>query len=968
MPSLGDIDGYEKRLRTAIIALNKRKVAGPTLVEVVDESELWPDGFEKHAPFIDGLTTSKLLDRAPLFLCAIAAEIGFRFEGVGTEYWNKLSAALGAPVTMADRARFAEIFAAIAEKYGLSRPSQSAFSAHFSIISWPIANALLPLDLLGPVTRLLARAPATALPGPGRTVNFASLRAWASAAEGARLVDWLRFEAASERVLTALLNENRGGGISAVSYARLHDAVARSSEAFFAARAARQRAKRTKTTAVTVESLGRLTLARDPTGLKLFATWPALPGELSDEAKVIARAAGWRPQLWGAGARLHSDTGLGDGPFALTHTHVPRADQPAYIDAAAVFGEGSSIAAALAGRSIDWNEMLLFDVNDDRTRGEQRFAPFDAPIGPAWIATRADMTALDQLRQIGTVAGYRIYEANLTSDAERAILTKEGLLAAKDRALVARHPIDAITAPQSVVRPGRPFIVYRPGPPVAFDDVQRLQLGDRSGYAAGVIGQPRLRCDPVLDSDPSPAKLSLLERDSAFSALVERRLQLRVESPHAFKNIPITAELEISGKLIVRCVAEIDEVPITIDQNAELLKPLYANAVRERLLESGIGTLRFSIGRLATIEMQLNRPIGAVDWSTNPPTLMDAAAETELVCAAATAPHRFTPANDVTAPERGAVGFALRFTDGRLADPMNLLASPNFNLGDFAAAFTRDLGSRQLRDGGRGSGELARARIAWSRAQYGTLQALAAKSRVVHQFVDPLVHNLCGRPWHDREQEDNVPRSDPHEALYLVALEQGLASLPEGAPVRYAPDFAEAFAVHARLLDPDWPLGRPVPLDGTMDDALNLGFSDAVTTIQSRGELAGVDPDDCDFGSPEEAWATAAEEAVRRIRRSRLARLIAPSEGGRQLRDRFYNHVGIAEMAEDLAAWTRAFALPRGQLTPEAAAGALQLWLSPAACDALDAAMRVLVNDPFVARATRYAAIRMTTTLGGLVS
>jgi hypothetical protein len=73
-------------------------------------------------------------------------------------------------------------------------------------------------------------------------------------------------------------------------------------------------------------------------------------------------------------------------------------------------------------------------------------------------------------------------------------------------------------------------------------------------------------------------------------------------------------------------------------------------------------------------------------------------------------------------------------------------------------------------------------------------------------------------------------------------------------------------------------------------------------------------------------------------------------------------------MAEDLAAWSRTFALPRGQLSAEAAAAALQLWLSPAACEAIDAAMRVLVNDPFVARASRYAAIRMDATPSGAVS
>lgn len=966
MPSLGDFDSFERRLRAATIALNRRKVSGITLVEAVDEAELWSDGFEAQEPFITGLDVRSLLNRAPLYLCAIASEIGFRFEGVGTEYWNKLAAALGVPITMTERASFGDAFAMLAGKYALSRPSDSAFSSHFSIISWPIANALLPIDLLGPVTRMLARAPATALPGPGRPINFPSLRAWASAAEGARLIDWLRFEAASERVLTALLTENRSGGISDTSYARLQDAVTRSTEAFFATRLARQRARRTKVSATAQQSLGRLTLNRDAAGLKLYVSWPALPTDLADEARITARAAGWRPQLWGAGARLHSDTALGDGPFLLTHAQVPRADQPAYADAATTFGEGSNSAAALAGRNVDWKETLLFDVNSDRNRGEQRFGPFDSPSGLAWIACHAEITPLDRLRFVGRIAGYRVFEADLATDANRAILAKEGFFAAHDRTLAARHPIDAITAPQGVVRPTRPFVIYRPGPPISIDELQRLRASDRAGYTLG-SGQIRLRCEAASEPDLSPVSLSLLERDSAFSALTERRLLLRLESVHSLRNVPVAVELEISGKLVVRSIAQVPDLPATLDAQSPLFETLYDDAVRTRLLESGAGLLRFSVGRLAGIEVALTRPVGAVDWSNSPPRLTQGDASAEMVCANATTPHRFAAAHAVVPPVRGATGYALRFTDGQIADPVHLLASSQFNLGDFASYFGSDLGSRQFRDGGRGTGELARARIAWSRAECSSLQALAAKSRVVHQFEDPLVHNLCGRDWFNREQSDRAARSDPHEALYLVALEQGLASLPDGAPERYAIDFAEAFGAHARTLDPDWPLSRLTPLDGAMDDALNSGFADAVMRIQARGGLSDADPVDCDFGNPEDAWAAAAEEALRRIRRASLARLIAPSEGGRQLRDRFYSHVGIAEMAEDLAAWTRTFALPRGQFSADSAAAALQLWLSPAACDGVDAAMRVLINDPFVARATRYAAVRMGTTHSGAV-
>jgi hypothetical protein len=968
MLGLGDIDGYERRLRDAVRALNKRKIAGVTLVEAIDEAELWPGAFEAQQPFIKGYTASTLIERAPLFMCAIAAEIGFRFEGVGTEYWNKLVEALGVPITMAERTEFGDAFAALAGKYALSQPNNSTFSTHFSIISWPIANALLPLDLLGPVTRLLARAPFGALPGPGRSANFVSLRAWASAAEGARLVDWLRFEAASERVLAALLTENRSGGISGGSYSRLQDAITRSSEAFFATRAAHQRARRTKTSAASKQTPGHLTLTRDQVGLKLYVSWPALSGELADEAKVIARAGGWRPQLWAAGARLHSDTALGNGPFLLTHGTIPRSDQPAYGDASAVFAEGSAIAAALAGRSVDWSETLLFDLNEDRTRGERRLGPYDAAAGSVWIASSAELSALSRLRPLGSVAGYRVYEADLASANDRATLAKEGLLATQDRVLVARHPVDAITAPQNVVRIGRPFVTFKPGPPVAVEEPQRLQTGGHTGYAVSLTGQPRLRSEAAPDPDTMPVSLSLLERDGAFSALVERRLEMRIESAHALRNVPVTVELEVGGKLLVRSVYRIAEVPVTINGRSPLLTALYADPVRTLLLQTGTGILRFAIGRLATTEAPLIRPVGAIDWSSEPPKLVSAVAEAELVCATATVPHRFAAVTSVAPPDRGARGFALRFSDGRIADPMRLLAAPRFNIDDFAASFSHDLGSRQFRDGFRGNGDLARARVAWSRADCNSLQALAAKSSVVRQFEGPLVSNLCGRDWYEREQANRSACSDPHEALYLVALEQGLACLPEGASDHFIHDFAEAFAEHARTLDPDWPLGRSAPLDGAMDNALNLGFADAVTKLQRKGDLADADPDDCDFGSPEEEWAAAADEALRRIRRAPLAKLIAPSEGSRQLRDRFYAHASIAEMAEDLAAWTRRFALPRGQLTAEAASAALQLWLSPAACQALDAAMHVLINDPFVSRATRYTAIRMQTTLDGTFS
>lgn len=166
MLNLGEIDALERALKASIVGLNKKRTAVVTLIEAVDEAMLWPEPFDDMAPIALSHSLDDLISRAPLLICAVAAEIGFRFEGVGTVFWAKFSDALGLGVTMAQRQRIAEIYEMQAKRYDLSRPSDSAFSSHFSIIAWPIANALLPVDLVGAVSRLMARAPVAALPGP----------------------------------------------------------------------------------------------------------------------------------------------------------------------------------------------------------------------------------------------------------------------------------------------------------------------------------------------------------------------------------------------------------------------------------------------------------------------------------------------------------------------------------------------------------------------------------------------------------------------------------------------------------------------------------------------------------------------------------------------------------------------------------------------------------------------------------
>ena len=98
MLSLGEIDALERGLKASIVGLNKKGTASVTLIEAVDEAMLWPEPFEDMAPIALSHSFDNLISRAPLLICAVAAEIGFRFEGVGTVFWAKFSDALGLSV------------------------------------------------------------------------------------------------------------------------------------------------------------------------------------------------------------------------------------------------------------------------------------------------------------------------------------------------------------------------------------------------------------------------------------------------------------------------------------------------------------------------------------------------------------------------------------------------------------------------------------------------------------------------------------------------------------------------------------------------------------------------------------------------------------------------------------------------------------------------------------------------------
>lgn len=958
--TLGELTALDRRLRASIVTLNKRGLRHLTLIEAIDEAGLWETPFESLIPFASKFSIEHLLDRVPALVCGIAAEIGFRFEGVGTIFWARFEDALGLTITPSQRHDIGAAFKTLIERYELARPSSSAFSEHFSIIAWPIANALLPTDIVAPLTRLMARGPVQALPGRGRAPSFQSLRAWASAAEGVRLVDWLRLEAPAERVLSALLTENRGRDLPETSYRRLQEAIQNQPEAFFATRSARNRVKDSKEQPFSDPSYGRLLLVRKNTGLTLFVSWPHLSSAVFEEARSIARARAWRPRLWGAGPFFHPDHALSAGPIQVSLQQSPNKETAAYPDAADVFGSGSEIASTLAARTVAWESTLIFDVSDDKEQGEQKLAPLSGREQLLWIAVSKSGANLTGLSRIGSVCGYDVFEADVTCPTDRAILVREQLLLDQGRLMIVRHPSDAIGSRSGSVRAARPFLLTAENYSTGYEpEIRALGAGVHNLSLPGVTAQLTLRVEPGSIPLASPVEILVFDRESAFEALLERRLQIRVESQLPLINVLCSAVLEVDGAVIAHGSDYLATLPTTIDPNSTLLSPLYEDTARAKLLARGHGQLRLSIGKGVHTAVSLRRAATSVEWTDDEPVLVGAQSDATLVMAPARSPHRFTPTSYIAPPNSGAAAFGLLLTNGRIADPIRVLTAPSFDLGDLSASFGRDIGSRRLIDEGRGIAELARARVAWARGLCTSLRDHGARSRIVRQFDEALIVNLCGREWYTRESATAGASVNSYRAaLWRTALDHGRATLPLGLDGHQAVVFERTFQEQFALRDPIWPSEGPDPIDGSVDDALNEGFSNALQLLQAAGELQDMD-DDFDFGWPQEDWNETALEAIERVERSDLVALIAPTTGADALRSKIYDELTIPELAEDLAAWTREWALPRGQLSAEDAAQAIHLWLSPAVCDDPDGAVRVIANDPFVARAVRYAAIRL---------
>lgn len=943
----------ESRIEAHLRKIAKSRREDPVaLIEVVDEAALWDDPFGDLTPSLSGLTFEALMTTYPLLGCAAAAEIGFRFEGVGTVFWARFDELMGSPIPVGRRPLLADAYDRLTSRFPIQRPAASDFNEHFSIIAWPISNALMPSEIAAPLARLLARGPSWSAATSGRRTDLSALRAWALSWEGRRLTEWLQNEAIAGRVIAALLTDNSQGLLTAASFRRVADAYAHQSEAFFALRDAKRRRQADAAKTGSEIDLGALSLRRFDGRFGLTVTWNPLPKSVLEAARTQASGHAWRPRLWGQGSPLHADQALGSLPVLLGLSSIPSPDQLSFPGADQTFGEGSPVAAALRARQVDWEAPMAFLVDPEFDTAERASAPLTRDRGQVWLIDSPGRPL--SLPIIGEVAGRAVRSAELADLDTRAMLQASGLWkgvaqAQKIRRL-SRHPLDAMTLRKGQVRPGQPYSVYDD----ASLELSRLARNGRRTLT-DVEGASEVAADnSPIEGAPSPPEIFIFERQSAFDALIEERLLLRIESSLGAAEWPLEAMIVCEGEILAFGRQTVRQDGHGLGADGRVLRALQAEPVRKRLLEAGTATLRIRVGNHPWETIALTRADGEVDWELADPSASVSRASS-LVAATAPRAHHFEPIDAVTAPAAGATAFAVEMDDGRLASPSMILATDKFDLGDLSTNFSDLNGSRQLVASGTGVLDVARARRAWASATCKSLGAVSARLRVVRQFEGPLVRALCGAEWSRLETADAFD-VDLGRELFKAVVALGVIEIPEDFQPADLSHFEQAFAANITKTCPTWP---EADLDDeAADRALSEAFEDALNRAHGEDRLLLLDVDDFDFGASSEAWRSASDRAHLAGLSSPLLGLIAPSKGAKVLARRTFIHGDLAETSSFLADWTSAWCLPRSEISKEVACSSLQVWLSPAAADT-DVAIRFMARDAFLARAVRYVAMRM---------
>jgi hypothetical protein len=386
-----------------------------------------------HSTSLESFTWT--ISNLPLIVCAV--EVGYGYEGNGTDFWPMLENRLGHSFEIDDRNRISGWFEKASQKFGGVAPGDSEWEQAFCHIAWPITHAVAAKDIRRPFADCLRRFRGS-LDGDDSSI-VERLANIATPVGSRRYRTWLARPNVVAGIVRDLLGGpklNESGLFSETFRERLIEDLKREPEIQRAMRSVRshrekEAAKKERKSASRKKEksdlrLGDFFLQQDDHGdFALFGELPEMPRTVQTNLRAVRRK--WQPKPWGfAGAStLPSDTLRSvRGTFPVEMSYVSRADaEKPFFAALEDLSIDVECAAWLSSIRLPAGEKLAFRpiaAGGDTSHSITSPTPHS---GTVWVLTKATCNWPEVSREkVGETSDGELYAVDASDNVLRSWL------------------------------------------------------------------------------------------------------------------------------------------------------------------------------------------------------------------------------------------------------------------------------------------------------------------------------------------------------------------------------------------------------------------------------------------------------------------------------------------------------------------------------------------------------------------
>lgn len=942
-------------------------------------------------------------------LCLIvsATEVGYRYQGNGTDFWPELAKSLGCEFQVAGRSLLSSWFAKAAERYQGVVPGRSAWNESFCHIAWPITHAVASRDIRRPFADSLRRFRGSTADDDRSIVS--RLQSASPMSGSRRYRSWLANEALVAGIVRDLFNDNsygKSGLLSSNFRNRLIDDLRNEPEILLAVRVAERNRKidlrrngstrsapSGKKDGDSIVQWGDYFLRRSEgrTGnvsFELVGRLPETPKLIRQAVTRLYRSRKWRPRPWGLDRCdiLHRGTLTAQQGTFLVDFSVVRGiadEDPFFVDVGTLDLDAAGkdwLAAVRFPKALRIAFNPLLDDGDDsdaiRNRTPHR--------GTIWVAhADTDKIPVDTAVLVGTLNGGSVHAVDANDPVVRSWLDWPA----------ARSSVDHDSEPVKFLAPS-PWLfnakgipIYAVGDIIAIDSVGvdvttiALYAPDESCCeigGSGVVvvdacepGEYVIKCrsltrptqlfefelvDDVEAETSLPWDVVLQGSDRSELSLTTRRdlmngrLVLDITGPRAIENLPLCFKIT-PGPCEFTMFA--DKLPLRVAAQHQVWSELKRQLPSSTLSSSCDLELSVSIAGVSTQKWLLEAEVETIWWERTPDTVRAVSDRGEFQVE------------------------SMRLDDGIVADTADLdkpiisvAIDEEGNSLDFDGSVDAfgttawpsklpkpDRLLRELDNSSDGTGlrSLVRRYLQLASASSGNQTAELHRVGLTMQLRDWIIEVCCGERWnyrlHDAAHQE-VEAANPIQFWWTRQQ-----SFPVVHPKRTEEDTALPESLSLSVLQRFasrmpycWWDGFVIPL--TDDDASR--FDPLYIEILQDDNIF------CDT----ESLNKSLQDASELLRGSHLAELIIPATGGDELLQWTIVDVTLAELSEQLESWTNEHLRPgrgRQKWSVHELSDYLNLLLYPEQLRSRpwEALLKKLLRDRPVARAGAFLAWRI---------